>query len=87
MMHEIEEKIIEIGKFYVSNKNSSISKTAKEFGIPYSTMNKILNIDLKTIDLKLWEKVQKKKEANIARSRQNFVKPKKVGLIGRLFKR
>lgn len=87
MTEELREKIIKMAKCYASTKNATFKSVAEKFEVSDTTAKKYLNILLKDIDFKLWIKVQKKKTGNIERTRQNFVKPQKKCLLGRLFKK
>ena len=87
MTEAMKEKIIKMAKEYVSSKKATFTSVFANHSIAYSTGRHYLNVELKEIDPKLWEKVQKRKEENINRSLQNFVKPKKKCLLKRLFKK
>lgn len=68
------ETVVNLAKMYVKNKNATFKSLSEEFGISQSKIAKFLNVDLKEIDPKLYTKVQKKKNANIERTRKNFDK-------------
>lgn len=86
MVQDLKINIIKMAKYYIHAKKASIRSTAEKFGVAYSTANKYLNHSLKGIDINLWVKVQAKKAANIAKSRQNFVKPVKKCFLSSIFK-
>ena len=77
MASEFEMLVVKMAKAYLATKKATMDTVAEKFNVSSSTVGKYLNKILPAIDPDLWDKVQKKKEANIARSRQNFA-PKKA---------
>lgn len=88
MTEALKEKIVKMAKQYIASKKATFESVGKKFDVSSSKVSKYLNNDLKSIDIVLWGKVQNKKAINIARSRQNFVKPTKgCCIFARLFKK
>ena len=61
----VENRAIEIGKFIAKNQ-STVRKTAKNFGISKSTVHKDISERLKKINPSLYLKVKKIMESNKA---------------------
>ena len=79
--HQMIEKM---ARAYLSSKDATMRSVAKEFGIGYGTLQKCFSSDLKEISPKLYEKVSKKKTANIEKTRHNFDTSKKVCILQKI---
>lgn len=87
MNEELHEKIIKMAKYYIASKKVTFKMVAEKFDVSSATVSKYLNDRLKSIDIVLWGKVQNKKAKNIAKSRENIIKPDKKCVFSHLFKK
>lgn len=78
---EVDQKtLVRMAKYYVKTKSATYVVLCNKFNLSTSVVRRCLNIDLKEIDLALWNAVQEKKKVNIERGRQALThQPAKKG--------
>lgn len=77
---EVDQKtLVRMAKYYVKTKSATYVVLCNKFNLSTSVVRRCLNIDLKEIDLALWNAVQEKKKVNIERGRQALQHPVKKG--------
>ena len=68
------ELIQKMATRYIRKKDATLESIAKEFGVSQTTVHNYFTIDLEKISPSLYQQVCDKKQKNLMKSHQDFVK-------------
>ena len=70
MASQREKLVIDVARAYVKDRKATYASLAQKFNVSSTTIGKLLNTELKSVNPKLWAKVNAKKEKNVKNSQR-----------------